>query len=102
MKTRSNAIFAGIFGLAVVATAVMFVIPRFMSDPPPYEGSLSQPVVKLESEYKVLQDEWKAGESSFRTADKSITAKLTDFQKRLRELSVKANAQLPATPAEKD
>lgn len=101
MRTRSNAIFASIFGLSVLATIALFVIPKFVKDTPT-EGKLSPETVKIEQEYKAIQGDWKANNEAFRARDQAKAGQLVDLQNRVKLLAKRAESAQATTKEEKE
>ncbi len=102
MLSRSNTIFAAIFGLAILSTILLFTVGTGLVDDKPATGKLSIDVIKAESEYKALQQEWKANEAAFLEAKPTISMKLTGIQEKFRALEKTASGLKGLTPAEQE
>jgi hypothetical protein len=102
MFSRSNAVFAGIFALAIVATVLLFTIhPGGESDASP-TGKLSPDVIEVESQYKAIKKEWLENEAAFREAKLEISSRLTNIHQRMGNLVKKAAGLAPMSAAERD
>lgn len=100
MRPRSTTVFAAIFGLSVVATILLFTVGGAITGEKTTSGKLSIDVIKVESDYKALQQEWLANEKDFLEAKPSVSIKLTGIQERFKALEKSALALRGTSPAE--
>lgn len=92
MLSRSNIAFLVIFGLAVVATILLFTAGPWLTQESAPSGRLSPEVIDTESQFQAIQAEWNANEKAFLEANPQISLKLTGLKERLQKLEIKAAA----------